>query len=84
MAAENHPPVHQMRFELTNHARRRMTQRGITEADILAAVAHPQTRRRSHTDPSCTLITGLAADGARRIVVTVATGSRPLRIVSVR
>ena len=73
-----------MQFEFTNHARRRMTQRGIGEADVRTAIERPQHTRRSEKDLNCSLITGLAADGQRRIVVTVASGSRPLRIVSVR
>lgn len=73
-----------MQLELTNHARQRMAQRGISEADVHSIIEHPQQTRRSRKDPSCSLVTGLAADGRRRIVVTVATGSRPLRIVSVR
>lgn len=73
-----------MQLELTNHARRRMAQRGTSETDVQTAIDNPHQARRSRKDPSCSLITGLAADRRRRIVVTVATGSRPLRIVSVR
>jgi uncharacterized DUF497 family protein len=73
-----------MQLEFTNHARRRMTQRSISEADVRAALTGTHQTRRSDRDPSCNLVIGLAVDGRRRIVVTVARGSRPIRIVSVR
>jgi hypothetical protein len=73
-----------MQLEFTNHARRRMALRGISEADVQAALSHPSQTKRSRKDPSGSLITGVAGAAGRRIVVTVATGSRPLRIVSVR
>lgn len=73
-----------MQLEFTNHARRRMAQRVITEADVRAALTGPHQTRRSTRDPSCNLVTGLAVGGRRRIVVTVARGSRPIRVVSVR
>ena len=60
-----------------------MDERHVTEADIEAVLSRPSQTRRSHADPSTNRVTGRGEGGKRRIVVFVARGSRPPRIVSV-
>ena len=70
-----------MGFDYTDHARRRMSQRGVSEAEVEYVLQRFVQHRRSQDHPGCFLYTALPA--GRKVTVEVEEGTSPLRVVTV-
>jgi len=73
--------VRRMEAEYTQHALKRMAQRGISRREVEAVLAEPLIDRPSKDNPGCRIVTG-RPDG-RKVEVVVVKDSKPPRVVSV-
>jgi hypothetical protein len=69
-----------MRLRFTEHARTRMAEEHLSEADVEAIIAHPYGTRRSRATGD-TMYFGRVQ--GRTVVVVTARGSVPQRVVTV-
>jgi hypothetical protein len=69
-----------MRLVYTQHARLRMAEERLSEADVEAIIAHPYATRHSRTTGD-TMYFGRV--GGRNVVVITARGSVPQRVITV-
>lgn len=70
-----------MRLDYTDHARRRMAQRRVSEAEVEYVLANFVQHRRSRDHPGCWIYTGFPAK--RKVAVEVQEGTSPLVVVTV-
>lgn len=70
-----------MELRFSHHARERMAQRQIDEAEVAEVLASPTTTYPSQDRPDRTVILGITPAG--RVLMVVVTGSHPEVVVTV-
>lgn len=70
-----------MRLDYSDHARRRMDQRRVSEAEVEDVLINFVQHRRSRDHPRCWIYTGFPS--GRKVAVEVEEGTDPLQVVTV-
>jgi hypothetical protein len=71
-----------MRF--TNHAMKRMAERGISEREVAEALEHQQIQYPSQDNPQCSVIIGVTEGGRSLKIVIDNSDQRVVTVVATR